>query len=97
MRVARPDGSTVHVAYCTNVHPATDLDGITRQLRTVAVPVSPKRTRDGNWAKARVVPDEEFLSRCASSIIMREMGVEGEVRCEMCVRAVSKEVRTGRS
>ncbi len=40
MRVARPDGSTVHVAYCTNVHPATALDGIVEQLRTVAVPVA---------------------------------------------------------
>ncbi|MEJ5869052.1 metabolite traffic protein EboE [Pseudokineococcus sp. 5B2Z-1] len=40
MRVSRPDGSTVHVAYCTNVHPATQLDGIVEQLRTVAVPVA---------------------------------------------------------
>ncbi|WP_380166691.1 metabolite traffic protein EboE [Jannaschia sp. R86511] len=39
MRLRRPDGSTVHVGYCTNVHPATDLDGILAQLRRYAVPV----------------------------------------------------------
>lgn len=39
MRFTRPDGSVVHVGYCTNVHPATDLDGIVAQLRRYAVPV----------------------------------------------------------
>ncbi|MFB6531786.1 hypothetical protein, partial [Streptomyces sp. NPDC056399] len=27
-----PDGTTVHLAYCTNVHPAEDLAGVHRQL-----------------------------------------------------------------
>ncbi|WP_336924178.1 metabolite traffic protein EboE [Aquipuribacter sp. SD81] len=39
MRLTRPDGTTVHVSYCTNVHPATDLDGIVEQLRVHAAPV----------------------------------------------------------
>ena len=39
MRLRRPDGSTVHLGYCTNVHPATDLDGIVAQLHRYAVPV----------------------------------------------------------
>ncbi|MFC5379943.1 metabolite traffic protein EboE [Aquipuribacter nitratireducens] len=42
MRLTRPDGSTVHVAYCTNVHPATRLegdDGILAQLEEHAAAV----------------------------------------------------------
>ncbi|WP_458246949.1 metabolite traffic protein EboE [Streptomyces sp. MAI_2237] len=39
MRFRHPDGSTVHLAYCTNVHPAEDLDGILAQLRTHCAPV----------------------------------------------------------
>jgi sugar phosphate isomerase/epimerase len=32
MRFRHPDGSTVHLAYCTNVHPAEDLEGVIAQL-----------------------------------------------------------------
>lgn len=39
MRLLHPDGSTVHLAYCTNVHPAEDLAGIVGQLDAYAVPV----------------------------------------------------------
>ncbi|MFC9278787.1 metabolite traffic protein EboE [Streptomyces collinus] len=39
MRVRHPDGSTVHLAYCTNVHPAETLDGIIGQLAAYAEPV----------------------------------------------------------
>jgi sugar phosphate isomerase/epimerase len=39
MRFRHPDGSTVHLAYCTNVHPAEDVDGIRAQLRRFAGPV----------------------------------------------------------
>ncbi|MDT3397613.1 metabolite traffic protein EboE [Streptomyces sp. B1866] len=39
MRLRHPDGSTVHLAYCTNVHPAEDLDGVLRQLARFAGPV----------------------------------------------------------
>ncbi len=36
MRFHHPDGSTIHLAYCTNVHPAEDPQGVVRQLDTVA-------------------------------------------------------------
>lgn len=39
MRLRHPDGSTVHLAYCTNVHPAENLDGVLGQLSDYAEPV----------------------------------------------------------
>lgn len=33
MRFAHRDGTVVHLAYCTNVHPAEDLDAVIAQLR----------------------------------------------------------------
>jgi sugar phosphate isomerase/epimerase len=39
VRLRHVDGSVLHVAYCTNVHPADDLDGIAAQLERYAAPV----------------------------------------------------------
>ncbi|MBC6458300.1 metabolite traffic protein EboE [Actinomadura sp. HBU206391] len=39
MRLRHPDGSTVHLAYCANVHPADDLPGILDRLERYAMPV----------------------------------------------------------
>ncbi|HET6357114.1 metabolite traffic protein EboE [Streptomyces sp.] len=39
MRFLHPDGSTVHLAYCTNVHPAETLDGVLAQLGDYSEPV----------------------------------------------------------
>lgn len=39
MRLRHPNGSTVHLAYCTNVHPAEDFAGVLAQLDRFAVPV----------------------------------------------------------
>ncbi len=39
MRFRHPDGSTVHLSYCTNVHPAETLDGVLAQLRDHCEPV----------------------------------------------------------
>ncbi|WP_405851911.1 metabolite traffic protein EboE [Streptomyces sp. NBC_00090] len=39
MRLRHPGGELVHLGYCTNVHPAEDLDGILAQLDTYALPV----------------------------------------------------------
>jgi sugar phosphate isomerase/epimerase len=39
VRFRHPDGSTVYVGYCTNVHPAEDLDGIIAQLVRYAEPI----------------------------------------------------------
>ncbi|GAA2511741.1 metabolite traffic protein EboE [Streptomyces gobitricini] len=57
MRFRHPDGSTVHLAYCTNVHPAETLDGVLAQLRDHCEPVRRRLGRDrlgiGLWlAKA---------------------------------------------
>lgn len=39
MRLRHRDGTVVHVAYCTNVHPAEDLPGVLAQLTRYAEPV----------------------------------------------------------
>ncbi|MGW7411309.1 metabolite traffic protein EboE [Streptomyces sp. NPDC054863] len=46
MRFRHPDGSTVHLAYCTNVHPAETLDGVVAQLREHCEPVRKRLGRD---------------------------------------------------
>jgi sugar phosphate isomerase/epimerase len=39
MRFRHRDGTILHLAYCTNVHPAEDLDGILDQLERYAEPI----------------------------------------------------------
>ncbi|MGI5275973.1 metabolite traffic protein EboE [Streptomyces rochei] len=46
MRFRHPDGSTVHLAYCTNVHPTETLDGVLAQLRDHCEPVRRRLGRD---------------------------------------------------
>ncbi|WP_062644086.1 metabolite traffic protein EboE [Streptomyces maremycinicus] len=46
MRFRHPDGTTVHLAYCTNVHPAESLDGVLAQLRDHCEPVRRRLGRD---------------------------------------------------
>ncbi|MCX4680178.1 metabolite traffic protein EboE [Streptomyces sp. NBC_01433] len=46
MRFRHPDGSTVHLSYCTNVHPAETLDGVRAQLRDHSEPVRKRLGRD---------------------------------------------------
>ncbi|MEV6168425.1 metabolite traffic protein EboE [Streptomyces sp. NPDC051954] len=46
MRFRHPDGSIVHLAYCTNVHPAETLDGVLAQLRDHCEPVRRRLGRD---------------------------------------------------
>lgn len=38
-RFRTPDGELVHLAYCTNVHPAEDLDGVISQLARFSAPI----------------------------------------------------------
>lgn len=58
MRLRHPSGATVHVAYCTNVHPAEDLAGVVAQLDRFAVPVRAELGIDvlgvGLWLAAPV-------------------------------------------
>lgn len=46
MRFRHPDGTTVHLSYCTNVHPAETLDGVLAQLRDHCEPVRKRLGRD---------------------------------------------------
>ncbi|MFD5426484.1 metabolite traffic protein EboE [Streptomyces sp. NPDC127084] len=46
MRFRHPDGSTIHLSYCTNVHPAETLDGVLAQLRDYCEPVRRRLGRD---------------------------------------------------
>ncbi|GAA3693700.1 metabolite traffic protein EboE [Terrabacter ginsenosidimutans] len=58
MRLLHADGQTVHVAYCTNVHPGEDLDTIIGQLDRFALPVRRHLGADllglGLWLSAPV-------------------------------------------
>ncbi|HSK26321.1 MAG TPA: metabolite traffic protein EboE, partial [Jiangellales bacterium] len=57
MRFRHPDGSTVHLAYGTNVHPAEDVDGLVDQLRRygggVRAALGASRIGLGLWLPAR--------------------------------------------
>jgi sugar phosphate isomerase/epimerase len=61
VRFRHKDGTPVHLAYCTNVHPAEDLQGIVAQLDTYAVPVREKLGSDvlglGLWLAAPVAAE----------------------------------------
>jgi sugar phosphate isomerase/epimerase len=56
MRLHHPDGTTVHLSYCSNVHPAEDVDGIVIQLQQYAGPVRRATAADvlgvGLWIPA---------------------------------------------
>ncbi|MBM0278836.1 metabolite traffic protein EboE [Micromonospora tarensis] len=61
MRLRHAGGETVHLGYCTNVHPAEDLAGILGQLDTYAVPVREALGSDllglGLWLAAPVAAE----------------------------------------
>ncbi|MFF0154460.1 metabolite traffic protein EboE [Micromonospora sp. NPDC005203] len=61
MRLRHAGGDTVHLSYCTNVHPAEDLAGILGQLDTYAVPVREALGSDllglGLWLAAPVAAE----------------------------------------
>ncbi len=61
MRLRHPGGRTVHLGYCTNVHPAEDLTGILGQLDRYAVPVRAALGTDllglGLWLAAPVAAE----------------------------------------
>ncbi|PYC67128.1 xylose isomerase [Micromonospora arborensis] len=61
MRLRHAGGDTVHLGYCTNVHPAEDLAGILGQLDTYAVPVREALGSDllglGLWLAAPVAAE----------------------------------------
>ncbi|MBU7600629.1 metabolite traffic protein EboE [Streptomyces sp. P38-E01] len=83
MRFRHPDGSTVHLAYCTNVHPAETLDGVIAQLRDHAEPVRRRLGRDrlgiGLWlahpAAEALVADRRRLDRLRGELDRRGLEV----------------------
>ncbi|MFG2640020.1 metabolite traffic protein EboE [Streptomyces sp. NPDC048370] len=76
MRFRHPDGSTVHLAYCTNVHPAETLDGVLAQLRDHCEPVRRRLGRDrlgiGLW-----------LARDAAHALITDPGSLRALRAEI--------------
>ncbi|GAA4489317.1 metabolite traffic protein EboE [Actinoallomurus oryzae] len=79
MRFRHPDGTLVHLAYCTNVHPAEDLDGVLAQLARYAEPVRERLGAGtlgvGLWLAAdvaRALADETALAR-----LRRELDARG--------------------
>ncbi|MFJ8357863.1 metabolite traffic protein EboE [Streptomyces sp. NPDC093984] len=83
MRFRHPDGSTVHLAYCTNVHPAETLDGVLAQLRDHCEPVRRRLGRDrlgiGLWlagdAASTLVTDPSALRGLRTELDRRGLEV----------------------
>ncbi|MCX4904071.1 metabolite traffic protein EboE [Streptomyces sp. NBC_00878] len=83
MRFRHPDGSTVHLAYCTNVHPAETLDGVLAQLRDHCEPVRKRLGRDrlgiGLWlakdAAHALVSDPSALRGLRTELDLRGLEV----------------------
>jgi sugar phosphate isomerase/epimerase len=75
-RLIHPDGSVVHLAYCTNVHPAEDVDGVIGQLERFAAPVREElgtaRLGVGLWLAApaarELVTDEVAVARLRGAL-----------------------------
>ncbi|MFF3276146.1 metabolite traffic protein EboE [Streptomyces chrestomyceticus] len=81
MRFRHPDGSTVHLAYCTNVHPAETLDGVLAQLRDYCEPVRKRLGRDrlgiGLW-----------LARDAARALVHDPAALRGLRRELDIRGL---------
>ncbi|TQK50910.1 sugar phosphate isomerase/epimerase [Streptomyces sp. SLBN-118] len=83
MRFRHPDGTTVHLSYCTNVHPAETLDGVIAQLRRHCEPVRRRLGRDrlgiGLWlakdAARSLVTDPAALRRLCAELDRRGLEV----------------------
>ncbi|WP_240135194.1 metabolite traffic protein EboE [Streptomyces sp. MUM 178J] len=83
MRFRHPDGTTVHLSYCTNVHPAETLDGVLAQLRDHCEPVRRRLGRDrlgiGLWlakdAARALVADPAALRALRSELDRRGLEV----------------------
>ncbi|MEU6973475.1 metabolite traffic protein EboE [Kitasatospora aureofaciens] len=81
MRLHHRSGETVHLGYCTNVHPAEDLHGILRQLDTYAVPV---RERLGE----PVLGIGLWLAHRVASALASDPGAARRLRAELTARGL---------
>jgi len=67
VRLRHPDGSVLHLAYCSNVHPADDLDGVAAQLERYAARVRERLDAPvlgvGLWVAAPALSDAAAAER----------------------------------
>ncbi|MEV0612259.1 metabolite traffic protein EboE [Nonomuraea sp. NPDC050404] len=83
MRLRHRSGTPLHLGYCTNVHPAEDLDGIIAQLDTYAVPIRERLGTGvlglGLWLAAPVAgalaADTAALTRLRAELTARGLEV----------------------
>jgi sugar phosphate isomerase/epimerase len=83
MRFLHSDGTVVHLAYCTNVHAAQDLDGVLDQLARFGEPVREKLGADrlglGLWlarpVATELVADDSAVSRLRDELAARGLEV----------------------
>ena len=72
MRLRHRDGSLLHLAYCSNVHPADDLDGVSAQLERYAARVRSRLDVPvlgvGLWVAAPAVADRDAADRLAAQL-----------------------------
>ncbi|WP_439382338.1 metabolite traffic protein EboE [Amycolatopsis lexingtonensis] len=80
MRFRHRDGTLVHLAYCTNVHQAEDLDGVLTQLARFGEPVRERlgvpRLGLGLWL-ARPVASELVANPAAVARLRSELATRG--------------------
>jgi sugar phosphate isomerase/epimerase len=78
VRLRHPDGSALHLAYCSNVHPADDLDGVAAQLGRYAARVRERLDVPvlgvGLWVAAPALADTAAAGRLAGEL--RRLGLE---------------------
>jgi sugar phosphate isomerase/epimerase len=78
MRLRHPDGSLLHVSYCSNVHPADDLDGVAAQLGRYAARVRERLAAPllgvGLWVAAPALADAAAADRLAGEV--QRLGLE---------------------
>ena len=72
MRLRHPDGSTLHLCYCSNVHPADDLEGVAVQLERYAARVRERLDVPvlgvGLWVGAPAVADAAAADRLRAQL-----------------------------
>jgi sugar phosphate isomerase/epimerase len=72
VRLKHADGSLLHLAYCSNVHPADDLDGVAAQLERYTARVRERldvpKLGIGLWVAAPAVADDAAASRLAEQL-----------------------------
>jgi len=78
VRLRHPDGSVLHLAYCSNVHPADDLDGVAAQLERYAARVRERLDVPvlgvGLWVAAPALADAGAADRLREQL--HRLGLE---------------------